>query len=756
MRLPRGRNWFLACALLAAAVAVRADDSLKATYAAILRGDYDAGRASLARALEGDAPPEQAAQLRTWLDSYQQVVSSREELRQRTFDWNVQQATETLEAAEQAGAQGDADLARRKVYLALSFAAQAAAYAADSAAFAVSPLVQRLRPQALAAAEHFANSQRWGKAHAFYLLLERLNEDDEEIRSLRKRAARHARLEFVYRKHEDVQRRIADVSYELLKNALDRIAEAYYQEPDFRKMAEGALDNLVALCTTTRLYEGVDAASDFDGLADATAREYFVGELERQRQKVRQDAAFTADDLRALYGAVREASRQSVSLPEGLLIVEFMEGALGELDEFTSIVWPADADEFDKMMVGNFVGVGIQLGIDDLTGRLKVVTPLEDSPALEKGIQPGDLIIKVDGVSTQGWSTDKAVREITGPEGTKVTLTMFRPAAGKTIDFELIRRPIRLTTVRGVGRVNGGRNGAWDYMLDPEAGVAYIRLTNFNPDSTKELREALSAARSQGMRGLILDLRNNPGGLLNVAVDAVSTFIGKGLVVRTQGRAEEPEQHEVSGQAPLTDLPLVVLVNEHSASASEILAGALRDHDRALVLGERTFGKGSVQRVFGLRRPSWLGGAPSKARLKLTTALYYLPSGQSPHKSPNADRWGVDPDREVKLLPKEFLKMLERQTQAFVIHNEQEPEQAVGEQEREAALEALKGDLEQEDQEEDLLAEEDIRLLRSDPFEAPDSDPQLETALLHLRVKLAANLPWPRQLARNTPADATP
>jgi carboxyl-terminal processing protease len=739
MRLPRFQSWFLAGVLLATVAVAAADESLKAAYSAILRGDYDAGRASITRLLAGGESPEQVAQVDRWLDSYQNVVSSREELREKTFEWNVERSKEQWE--------------KGKVYLALSFAAQAAAYAADKDAYASSPWIRELRPKALAAAEGYANSERWTKAHAFYLLLERINEDDEEVKSLRKRAARHARLEIIYKTHEDLQRRIEDVTDDLLTIALKRVDENYYEKPDFKKMAEGALDNLVALCTTTKLYKGTEAAGDFDGVANPVMREHFLGKLEEGRRELRAASSYGYKDLIGLYGMIKHANMESISLPEGLLIVEFMEGALGELDDFTSIVWPVDSDEFDKMMIGNFVGVGIQLGIDEASGRLKVVTPLEDSPALEAGIQPGDLIVAVDGESTKNWTTDKAVREITGDEETEVTLTMYRPSVGRYIDFPLIRRPIKLTTIRGVERRGGEKGDTWNFMLDEQAGVAYIRLTNFNPDSQQELHDALVAARAQGMRGLILDVRHNPGGLLNVAVDTVSTFVRKGMVVKTEGQREKPESHTVSEKAEFADLPLVVLVNEQSASASEILAGALRDHGRAMVLGERTFGKGSVQRVYGLQRRSLFGQSPSSARLKLTTALYYLPDGESPHKLPDAEKWGVDPDWKIELTPKEFTKVLERQRSAFIIHNEDEPQETVDEGAREAELSALKADEEEDDEGKELLSEEDIKLLRSDPYEAPDVDPQLETALLHLRVKLAANVPWPQLLAKNTDVD---
>jgi carboxyl-terminal processing protease len=732
-RLRNGLGW---CLLLAVAAVAWADESLNTAYTAILRGDYAAGRATVTRLLKQGQPPEQARRIRNWLDSYQQIVSSREELRQKTFDWNVEHAKEQLE-------KGD-------LYLALSFAAQATAYAADEAEYAASPWVQELRRQALAAAAEHAKNGKWAKAHAFYLLLSRIDEEDKEVEELREQAERHARLEVVYKDEEDLQRRLEGVGYHILHRALKLIDEKYYTDPDFGRMAEGALDNLVALCTTTRLYEGPDAAGEFDGVADPVAREYFLNKLVQERRQLEDAGAYGYKDLISLYNTVKEANEASVSLPKELLIVEYTEGALGALDDFTSVVWPSDSDEFDKMMVGNFVGVGIQLGVDEITGRLKVVTPLENSPALESGIQPGDLIIGVDGESTRGWTTEQAVREITGEAGTQVTLTMYRPGSGRKIDFELTRRPIELTTVRGVKRLGNGNGNVWDFMLEKDAGIAYIRLTNFNPGSASELEQALTEAKKQGMRGLILDVRHNPGGLLEVAIATVSTFLDEGLVVKTEGAHETAQELPVTGDAPFGDLPLVVLVNELSASASEILAGALRDHGRALVLGERSFGKGMVQRVYGLERTFSFMRSKPEARLKLTTALYYLPNGETPQKLPEAKEWGVLPDRVVDLTPKEFSKVLEQQRNTFIIHNEAEPEEAADEEMREQELAKLKADEEEESEREELLSEEDIELLRSDPLEAPEVDPQLQTALLHLRVKLAANLPWPRQLAKKT------
>jgi len=745
-RLPGTRLLLTTWLLLAAAVVqAHSADRLQEAYTAILRGDYDTAR-SVVRELESQPgeTPSSLQQVADWLDRFAEVTASRAKLRRETFAWNVEHAQEALKEG--------------RVYLALSFAAQALPYAEDADAFRREAWVQDLRSKALAAGDEFAQQGRWQKAHNFYVVLQRLFERDETIKERRERAARHVRLEVLYRTAEDVERRIKDVTPNLLYYATLLIAEHYFEKPDFRRMAGGALDNLVALCSTEKLYSRPDSSSAFDGVANPALREHFLGKIEELRKQVHQADAFGQGGFIRLYRAVRDVNQQTVSLPEGLLIIEFMEGALGELDDFTSIVWPADAEEFDKMMIGEFKGVGIQLGVDDVTGRLMVVTPLENSPALRAGVQPGDLIVKVDGVSTRDWTTDKAVREITGQEGTRVVLTLFRPRTGKFIDVPLTRSRIQLTTVRGVKRLDEAGQ-RWDYMLDPQAGIAYIRLTGFNPDSHEELLNALREAKKQGMKGLVLDLRHNPGGLLDVAVDIVSEFVESGEVVSTVGRKEPRQELRVRGNAQFPDLPLVVLVNEASASASEILAGAMQDHNRAVVLGERTFGKGSVQRVLYLNRQLLRSSKPS-ARLKLTTALYYLPSGRTPHKErPDDESWGIEPDWKVVLTPKEFAKVLEREREAFVIHNEEPVEEEIDPEELERMLAELKSEDDtgdEDDQKSPLLSAQDIKLLCSDPYEAGDFDPQLETALLHLRVKLAANLPWPRQLARKPAAEPTP
>ena len=728
--------------LLAALIALQAAsaggaDELAKAYSAILQGDYAGGRSTVDRLIETGQPSEEVLKVKEWLRAFDESVASREELRQQTFDWDVEQAKKAI--------------ADDATYLALSFVNQATYYAEDREALAAEPWVKALAERARSEAAAWYKAQKWTKVYSYYALLDRIFPDDDEIEQTRKDAGRHARLQFVYADQEAIDRRIKGVNELILKQSLKLIDRNYYEAPDFKELAESAVRNLLIMAETPKLYDV------FDGLANPDFREPFVAAMNKKLAEVSQKKSMSRKQLLTVYHEIQVENRRTIELPAEVVIIEFLEGAMTGLDPYSDIIWPADTTEFSKRILGDYVGVGIQLGMDEGTSRLKVVTPLENSPALREGIQPGDLIIKVDGESTRKWTSDDAVRNIMGPEGTTVVLTIHRPRTGEDLDFPLKRAKISLKTVRGVSRLPEHESTDWNYILDEDEGVAYIRLSNFNPDSQQELDHALDAARKQGMKALILDLRFNPGGLLDVAVTTVNTFLRKGDIVITDGRREDrhtarvqPQEDEGAGQARrYLDLPLAILVNDASASASEILSGALQDHDRAVILGERTFGKGSVQKVLPLGRDT--------ARLRLTTALYYLPSGRTPQKKPGAKNWGVDPDLTVELTPKETRVVFERSRTSEIIQNKGEEDEGekpeIDEEVRKEQLAALKNDTSDEDDDDaepPLLSKDDVAALNADPYDAPKVDPQLQTALLVLRAKLASNLDWPRRLAAKT------
>lgn len=284
-----------------------------------------------------------------------------------------------------------------------------------------------------------------------------------------------------------------------------------------------------------------------------------------------------------------------------------IEGMLETLDPYTVYFKPDELDNLEMITKGKYGGVGIEIGTRGKDRELTVISPMEDTPAQRKGIRAGDVIIAVDGESTEGFTTQDASEVIRGEPGTDVVLTIRRSGFDKPLDYTLTRASIKIHDV------------AYSGIIDDK--IAYVKLVRFSGNAGSELSEALDKVMQQNPRGLVLDLRSNPGGLLPSAVSVSEQFIEPGQsIVSTRGKiSSSVREFNSSGNPTANKVPLVVLVNGGSASASEIVAGAIQDHDRGLILGTDTFGKGLVQSVMNLS---------SGAALKLTTARYYTPSGR--------------------------------------------------------------------------------------------------------------------------------
>ncbi len=302
---------------------------------------------------------------------------------------------------------------------------------------------------------------------------------------------------------------------------------------------------------------------------------------------------------------------------------ELVEGAitgmLQTLDPHSSYLNPDAYKELQVETKGSFGGIGIEITIRD--GMLTVVSPLEGTPAYDLGIQAGDRILRVDGEPTKQMTLMEAVKKMRGPKGTKVVLTIMREEFVKPKEFVINRAIIAIKSVRAK-------------MLEP--GYGYLRLSQFQSTTLRDLRQALTKMEKEKpeMKGLVLDLRNNPGGLLDQAVKVSDEFLNEGLIVYTGGRLKSQDMRfEAHGNTVPHAYPIVILVNEGSASAAEIVAGALQDQKRAIVVGVKTFGKGSVQTVMPLR---------NGAALRLTTAIYYTPNGRSIQAK------GIEPDIVVE------------------------------------------------------------------------------------------------------------
>jgi carboxyl-terminal processing protease len=334
------------------------------------------------------------------------------------------------------------------------------------------------------------------------------------------------------------------------------------------------------------------------------------------------------------------------------LIESAIGGMLEELDPYSNFIPPQEYKQFNRATTGKFGGVGIQVGPKRKSDAyLQVVSPLVGAPADEGRVLAGDRIFSVDGKPLEGMTQAEVVERLTGEPGTQVRITVqHRPYDSEPFEVDLTRAEINIETVMGDKH---GDDDSWDFMIDKENKIGYVRVLSFTQRTADDLKAALQKLEAEGARGLILDLRNNPGGLLPAAVAVCDLFLDEGVIVGTKGRNTEDKRFTASPGQLLKNAPIAVLVNNASASASEIVSACLQDHKRAIVVGERTFGKGSVQNVIELD-----GG---KSALKLTTAGYHRPSGKNIHKFPDSkeeDEWGVRPDEgfEVKLSNEEQQK----------------------------------------------------------------------------------------------------
>lgn len=319
-------------------------------------------------------------------------------------------------------------------------------------------------------------------------------------------------------------------------------------------------------------------------------------------------------------------------------VKKLQEGAIAGMmeslnDPYSVYVPPADADEFTKNLTGEYVGIGAQVQLVDRW--LTIVSPLEDSPAFKVGLQAEDRVVEIEGTTTQGLSIDKCIEMLMGDPGTKVKITVERK--GEKIPFEITRERIKTRSIKGFHREDADGN-KWMFEIDPARKIAYVRLTQFTPRVSNELEAALRSlgAEKGDVKGLVLDMRYNPGGVLQEAISIADLFLKEGVIVSTRGRNHPEEFARARERGTLPDFPIAIIQNGGSASAAEVLAGALVENNRCIIVGTRSFGKGSVQSVHRLERGNG-------AELKLTEQGYYLPSGRSISKKDDSATWGVDP-----------------------------------------------------------------------------------------------------------------
>ncbi|MBS0210517.1 MAG: S41 family peptidase [Planctomycetes bacterium] len=338
----------------------------------------------------------------------------------------------------------------------------------------------------------------------------------------------------------------------------------------------------------------------------------------------------------------------------------------------------------------HFGGIGVEVTYDRISRQLSVMSPIVGTPAYEAGILAGDIIVKVNDQLVSEMSLEETTNILRGPQGTTVKISVLHLGETEPVELTIRRAIIRTETVQGDHRAPDGK---WEYWIPDQDKLAYVRIIAFGRETANELERIIARLAKEGLRGLVIDVRNDPGGLLHGAIDVCELFVSKGRIVSTRGRGGKLRKaYDADGTAPFANLPLVVLINQWSASASEVTAACLQDHNRALVVGQRSYGKGTVQDVIPLEQ--------GKAELHLTIATYWRPSEQNIHrgkKAKDSDPWGVQPDPgcELKLTDEEAAALSKRRRYHDAIRapgavKPPEAEAPLDDKQRELAIEKLK------------------------------------------------------------------
>lgn len=476
---------------------------------------------------------------------------------------------------------------------------------------------------------------------------------------------------------ETSDERFTGVREEMFTRAVEFLDTRYVTLVDYDKMATAALKRckLLAevLSSTARFADASQARNNgmsiiSDGILDSQKVAVWSATLAELASEAKEASEGTdglsKQEFLRMFEKVLTLNDLTVALPRTVLIAQFSDAAMSALDPYTVIIWPKQIQDFEQMMTNEFMGIGIE--ISKRQGLLTVSSLLLDTPAFHSELDAGDVIEAVDGLETKDMSLSCAAKKIKGPAGTKVNLRVRRSSEDKSVpdkvfNVTITRDTITVPTVRGWQRAKSGR---WLHMIDEQNKIGFVRLTSFSADTASGLEQALEELESEGLRGLILDLRWNTGGLLDSAVAVADKFIDEGVIVKRRpgfGRPPIYDYESARSRGTHPDYPVVILINENSASASEIVAGALADdkYERATLVGTRTHGKGSVQGITGYH-------LRDNAQLKYTMAYYHLPSGQRVESKQDAKEkgtndWGVGPDVNVELRSDELKKLFEVQ-----------------------------------------------------------------------------------------------
>lgn len=452
---------------------------------------------------------------------------------------------------------------------------------------------------------------------------------------------------------ESTTNRYEKITPEMFTRSLDMLEYGYIEPFRYSDMAEKVFRTCNYLSQVLSVSDNTD--KNFNIKFEKDKLQHFTAGINSLQKEFNSSASevMSKDQYVKFFKNVLALNAETINLPKQIMIWHFADASLNALDPHTTIIWPKQVEDFEKNMTNEFTGIGVEISKED--GQLKAVSLVPGAPAYYSGIDAGDIIETVNGESTKDMSITCAVSKITGPAGTKVKLTIRRTGEEKPREFDITRAKIVVPTTRGWSRDNQGN---WLYFVDDKDKIGYVRVTQFSASTASDLDAILTQLESQGMKALILDLRFNTGGYLQSAADIIDLFVEKGVMVSTQPRVGLPTWETAERKGTHPNYPITILINSSSASASEIVAGALSDKafSRATLVGEQSYGKGSVQTI---------SDYPSNgAQLKYTMAYYHLPSGQrvndrwAQQKLGKKD-WGIMPSVKVEMTNDEIKKLLD-------------------------------------------------------------------------------------------------
>ena len=628
------------------------------------------------------------------IDSYKQLTDKRQKSKEETYLEKFKEFEEIKAKGLPSDANDIAD-----AYVALISSSRYANEEQKKALLA-DEFVKKMVDQTISDCIEQEAKGKWADAYAGYYWLSSLYEDKETYKEKSEELIDKMAIEgsMIDSPCESSEERFEGIDPVMFIRTIKMLDFGYVDLIDYDRVADKAFDRCILLAEVMS-FENEDVNVEFD----KTQVQSWIAGVRKIRSELNSGplARLNHKDFLESFLKLLVLNEQTINISNEIIVSHFTEAALSVLDPYTNVVWPFYTKEFEKSITQQFSGIGVE--ISKSTGDLMVMSLLPGTPAYNSGLDAEDVIEKVDGVPTEDMTINCAVSRITGPDGTDVTLTVRSKDADRTRDITIKRAKIVVPTIRGWQRT---ADAGWEYMIDPESGIGYMLITGFTSTTADYMEKAIKQLEKEGLKGLIIDLRYNSGGLLQTAGEVVDMFVDKGVIVSTKPRWGFGEELKATKKATIPNYPLVLLINGGSASASEIVAGALKDekYKRATLVGTRTYGKGSVQTI--TEAPG--GGA----QLKYTMAFYHLPSGQ-PVKNryqlekEGRDDWGISPDFSVELTPKEAKKYVEVQKDNAVL---------------------VKADHDYKENE----------IARHSAQETVESDPQLATAILVVKAKMIA------------------